>query len=183
MEINSPRKSFVEIGKIYFWTATINTWNKLLADDEMKEIIISSLQYLSAKNKIEVYAFVIMPNHVHLVWQMLQINGKEMPHTSFLKFTAHSFKKYLKINKPDVLKFFAVEAENKEYEFWQRDSLAFELIKKATILQKIDYIHYNPTDEKWKLCFDPVDYCYSSAKFYESRVDEFGFLKHIGDAL
>ena len=77
----------------------------------------------------------------------------------------------------------AVESENKEYEFWQRDSLAFELTKKETILQKIDYIHYNPTDEKWKLCFDPVDYYYSSAKYYESGIDGFGFLKHIGDVL
>ena len=183
MKLIGPRKSFVEIGKIYFWTATINNWNKLLREDEVKEIIISSLKYLSAKRKIEVYAFVIMPNHVHFVWQMLEMNGKEMPHTSFLKFTAHSFKKYLKTNKPEDLKFFVVEAENKEYEFWQRDSLAFELTKKETILQKIDYIHYNPTDEKWKLCIDPVDYYYSSAKFYDSGVDDFGFLKHIGDVL
>ena len=183
MELTDSRKSYVEIGKIYFWTATINAWNKLLINDEVKEIIISSLKYLYAKNKIEVYAFVIMPDHVHLAWQMLEMNGKEMPHTSFLKFTAHSFKKYLKTNKPEVLKFFAVEAENKEYEFWQRDSLAFELTKKETILQKIDYIHYNPTAEKWKLCIDPVDYYYSSAKYYESGVDNFGFLKHIGEAL
>ena len=27
------------------------------------------------------------------------------------------------------------------------------------------------------------DYYYSSAKFYESGVDEFGFLKHMGDVL
>ena len=101
-----------------------------------------------------------MPNHVHLVWQMLEMNGKAMPHTSFLKFTAHSFKKYLKINNPNVLKFFAVDAVNKDCEFWQRDSLAFELTKKQTISQKIDYIHYNPTAEKWKLCNAPADYYY-----------------------
>ncbi len=70
MELTGPRKSFVEIGKIYFWTATIN-WNKLLAEDVMKEIIISSLKYLSAQRRIEVYAFVIMPNHLHFVWQIL----------------------------------------------------------------------------------------------------------------
>ncbi len=72
----------------------------------------------------------------------------------------------------------AIVAENKEYEFWQRDSLAFELTKKETISQKIDHIHYNPTAEKWKLCNDPIDYYYSSAKFYGSGIDDFGFLKH-----
>lgn len=183
MESPGPRKSFIDIRKIYFWTATINNWNNLLAQDVMKEIIISSLQYLSVQKKIEVYAFVIMPNHLHFVWQMLEMNGKEMPHTSFLKFTAHAFKKELIKNKPQALKLFAVDAENKAYEFWQRDSLAFELTKKETISQKIDYIHYNPTAEKWKLCNDPIDYYYSSAKFYASGIDDFGFLKHIGDIL
>ena len=95
----------------------------------------------------------------------------------------HAFKKELKKNKPQALKLFAVDAENKAYEFWQRDSLAYEPIKKETISQKIDYIHYNPTAEKWKLCNDPIDYYYSSAKFYASGIDNFGFLKHIGDIL
>lgn len=48
----------------------------------------------------------------------VEMNGKEMPHISFLKFTAHAFKKELKTNKPECLKLFAVEAENKKYEFW-----------------------------------------------------------------
>lgn len=183
MESTGPRKSFVDIGKIYFWTATINNWNKLLADNAMKEIITSSLKYLSDEKKMEVYAFVVMPNHLHFVWQMLEMNGKEMPHTSFLKFTAHAFKKQLNKNNPNGLKLFAMNAENKEYEFWQRDSLAYELTKKETISEKINYIHYNPTTEHWKLCNEPTDYYYSSAKFYEMGDADFGFLKHIGDVL
>ena len=171
------------IGEPYFWTDTIYDWKHLLKEDIIKDIIIGSLQFLSEKKLIEVYGFVIMPNHVHLIWQMLEMNGKEMPYTSLLKFTAHSFKKYLKKNNPDVLNIFAIDAENKEYEFWQRDSLAFELTKKETILQKIDYIHYNATAEKWKLCNEPADYYFSSAKFYETGVDDFGILKHVGEVL
>ncbi len=45
------------------------------------------------------------------------------------------------------------------------------------------YIHYNPTAEHWKLCNEPADYKYSTAKFYETDIDEFGFLIHIGSAL
>jgi REP element-mobilizing transposase RayT len=37
-----------------------------------------------------------MPNHVHLVWQQLQKNGKETPQGSFLKYTAHEFFKIIK---------------------------------------------------------------------------------------
>ena len=38
------RKNYIEIGKIYFWTATINKWQKLLEKDEFKHIILSSFE-------------------------------------------------------------------------------------------------------------------------------------------
>ncbi len=83
MPLINKRNSSVEIGKPYFWTATINNWYKLLDYKKLKEVIVSSLQYLSDKKKLEVYAFVIMPNHVHFIWEMLEMHGKEMPHVSF----------------------------------------------------------------------------------------------------
>lgn len=58
------RKSFIEIGNIYFWTATINSWIKLWEQDALKQIVVNSLHYLHKKKKIEVYAFVVMPNLV-----------------------------------------------------------------------------------------------------------------------
>src|SRR5688500_9683392 len=61
MQLINVRKSNVEIGKLYFWTATINNWYKLLQEDALKEIIISSLRHLSIERKIKVYAFVLMP--------------------------------------------------------------------------------------------------------------------------
>jgi len=35
------RKNYIEIGEIFFWTATINQWQKLLQNDEYKNVIIS----------------------------------------------------------------------------------------------------------------------------------------------
>ena len=111
------RKSFIEIGKIYFFTATINNWMKLLDSNETKQIVIDSLKYLSDTEKNNIYGFVIMPNHIHLIWQTLELNGKETAQGSFLKHTAHAFKKYLTTNRPDLLALYAVEAHNKNYEF------------------------------------------------------------------
>ena len=110
MKATEIRKSYMDIGKLYFWTATINNWNKLLEEDELKEVIISSLKYLVTNKKIEIYAFVIMPNHLHFIWQLMKMNGKEKPHASFLKFTAHAFEQYLQINKPGDLKLYSVDA-------------------------------------------------------------------------
>ena len=72
------RKSHVETGEIYFWTATINGWKKLLQADEMKMMVIESLQWLKNKELIEVYGYVIMPNHIHLIWEVLRKTAKNL---------------------------------------------------------------------------------------------------------
>lgn len=91
----------------YFYTATIKDWKPLLAPDSFKNIIIGSLKYLVEQQTLTMYGFVIMPNHIHLIWEMLDENGKEMPHASFMKFTSHEFKRKLKSVQPQELdKFF-----------------------------------------------------------------------------
>jgi REP element-mobilizing transposase RayT len=173
------RKSKIELGEIYFWTATIHKWIQLLKPDEMKELIIGSLEHLSIAGKIDVFAFVIMPNHLHLIWRLNALNGKEMPNSSLLKFTAHNFRKQLE--KTQGLGPFYVDATNKKYEFWQRDSLAVHLYTKKVAFQKLDYVHRNPLSERWNLCTRPEDYKFSSASFYEAGKEDFRFLKDLRD--
>lgn len=93
----------MEIGEVFFWTATINNWNHLLKEERFKEIIINSLRTLSGRGIIDVFSFVIMPNHIHLIWRTNQLNGKETAQGSFLKFTAHEFKKMLRRNPNSVV--------------------------------------------------------------------------------
>ena len=157
------RKSYMQIGKIYFWTATINSWMKLLEKDELKQVVLNSLIHLTNKGKIDVFAFVIMPNHIHLIWRINELNGKEDAHISFLKFTAHEFKKMLVKTSPNGLEAYSVNANNKEYEFWQRDSLAILLYTREVAFQKLDYLNNNPLAERWQLAINPSDHLYSSA--------------------
>jgi len=171
----------MELGRVYFWTATINKWHHLMKKDQLKDIVIDSLQYLSILSLIEVYGFVVMPNHIHLIWRMLAKNGKEQPAGSFLKYTAHMFKRYLKNHIPSFLESFIVDALNKRYEFWQQNPYAFELTKMRTALQKLNYIHNNPVSKHWCLSETALDYRYSSARFYEYGIDEFGFLRSINE--
>jgi hypothetical protein len=71
--------SRVKLGKLYYWTATINQSQPLLAHDEYKDIVVRSLQFLAAAGKIEIFAFVIVPDQVQIIWKMIEMNGKEMP--------------------------------------------------------------------------------------------------------
>lgn len=85
------RKSHTAIGKIYFWTATIHKWLPLIESDYSKQVLVDSLKYLSDKELINVYEFVIMPKPIHLVWQQNELNGKETAKGSFLKHSAQLF--------------------------------------------------------------------------------------------
>ncbi len=171
----------MEIGEVYFWTSTIMDWKKLLIKDEYKTVIIDSLKYLTENKLIKVYGFVIMPNHVHLIWEMLKMNGKELPDSSFLKFTAHAFKKDLAVNHPKVLEIFKSDKKGREYNFWKRDAMAIRIFSKEMLMQKLEYIHYNPITGKWNLADSPETYHWSSANYYLNGVDDFGFISHIGE--
>ena len=171
----------MELEKPYFWTSTINDRKYLLKPDTFKEIIIQSLQWLRNNNLIAVYGFTIMPNHIHLIWEQLKMNGKEFPKNSFEKFTAHRFQKKLRTDRSNFISLFKDDAVDREYRFWQRDPLAVEITSRKMAIQKLNYIHNNPLQVHWQLVSDPVNYKYSSARFYETGVDEFNILTHYMD--
>jgi putative transposase len=136
---------------------------------------------LTNRELIAIYGFVIMPNHVHIICEMLEKNKKEMPNSNFTKFTAHCFKKDLAQYYPQVLSIFKSEKYDRQYQFWQRDALAVKIISKQMLLQKLEYIHLNPLSERWNLAKSPEGYIWSSAKYYEKGIDEHGFVKHFAD--
>ena len=180
----NKRKSYIEIGEVFFWTATINQWQNLLWENSYKDVITSSLEYLSNAGKIDVFAFVIMTNHLHLIWRTNELTrqlsgGKETAQGSFLKYTAHEFRKMLVKEGGGKLSSYKVDAENKKHEFWQRDSLAIPLYSRAVAFQKLKYIHNNPLAEHWQLAKHPCDYKYSSARYYEVNEKNFSFLKDL----
>ena len=171
----------MDLAMCYFYTDTINEFKPLLNDDALKMVCINSWKYLVDKNLIKIYGYVIMPNHIHLLWKMISLNGKESPAGSFAKYTAHQFKKILTINNSSLLQEFQSSKSDRAFQFWKRDPLAISLTSEKNLLQKLDYIHHNPIKEKWHLADLPENYRWSSAGFYMGLPDEFGILTHYAD--
>jgi len=159
-----------------FFTATILEWKHLLKEDEYKDIIIKSLQFLTNEKSIVVYAFVIMPNHIHLIWQIQDGFKQDKIQLRFLRFTAQQMKFRLLATDRTRLEQFRVNAKDREYQFRERNALSIDLWSEAVFMQKLEYIHNNPLQDKWHLAEFPEDYRYSSAKFYETGYDEFGII-------
>jgi len=91
-----------------FFTATILEWKHLLKPDKYKDLIIESLRFLVRAKRVEVFAFVIMSNHLHLIWKVLEGHKKENVQRDFLKFTGQRIKEDLLRNHSTALPHFAV---------------------------------------------------------------------------
>lgn len=159
-----------------FYTATNYDWLPLLADDKYKHIVLSSLQFLVQDNRIILNAFVIMHNHIHIIWQALHDPEPSKIQHSFMKYTAQQIKLELMKDNPDLLQKCKVNKYDRTYQIWKREPLSIELFTEAVFFQKLDYIHYNPV--KAGLCIFPWEYKFSSAYFYEYGIDAFNMLSH-----
>lgn len=157
-----------------FYTATILDWKPLLHSDQYKLILIESLQYLVNNERVVVFGYVIMNDHIHLIWKPTPLYSLKHTQLSFMKFTAQRIKRELEINHTRELQSFLVEAKDRQFQFWQRNSLCVDLYSNSIIEQKLNYIHRNPV--KAGYCHKPEDYRFSSAKFYKELADEFGFV-------
>ena len=128
----------------YYFTATILEWKHLLKQDKYKKIIISSLEFLVKEKRIKVYAFAIMSNHIHVIWQVQSDFQPKDIQLSFMKYTAQMIIKDLRNNHQEVLGIFKVKASDRKYQIWERNPLSVSLWSQPVFKQKVDYIHSNP---------------------------------------
>ncbi len=154
----------------------------MLQDDYCKQITVDSLQWLVTQKRCIVYAFVIMPNHVHLLWKIADGYEREEVQGAMISFTAHAFIKYLKQSNSNELENYSVTAADRRYQFWQRTPMVKECWSEEFMLQKLNYIHSNPCTPRWNLAALSEDYKWSSAAFYELNIIEpYGWLTHYKD--
>ncbi|MGN6605019.1 MAG: transposase [Ginsengibacter sp.] len=159
-----------------FLTATILKWNHLLKQDCYKEIIIDSFDWLATNKKCTINAFVIMPNHIHLLWKISDGLERKDVQGAFFSFTAHQFKKQMKKSDPELLESYCANKSDRVFQFWKRVPMVKECRTEKFFRQKFNYIHFNPCQAHWNLAAAPEDYKWSSANFYERGLIDFKFL-------
>jgi putative transposase len=164
-----------------FFTATVNNWQKLLAQDKYKQLLLDSLKWMRNEKRVEIHGFVIMPNHFHLLWSANENFTSSENETTLLRYTAHMIQKDLIQSHPNVLPNFASTQNDRKYQFWERRSRTIEVKSREIALQKLIYIHNNPLQDKWRLVELPEQYYFSSARFYLDHADDFGILTHYID--
>jgi REP element-mobilizing transposase RayT len=153
---------------LYYITASIVGWKPLFPEIEYAEIALNSFAWLRGKKRMSLFAFVLMPTHLHTI--VLPINrsiGNLL--LTFGSFTAHKIlKKLQEENRKDLLDFFHAHRRDKsiEHSIWQ-DIQAKNIYTEKFLFQKMEYIHQNPVAKDWNLVQDRAEYRYSSACYYD----------------
>jgi putative transposase len=164
-----------------FTTITNLNWLPILENDQYKEIVIKALRTRTINEEVTVYGFVIMPNHLHIIWQLHDGIARSDFQRDFLKITAKNIIETMKTNNDKLLNECFVTAVDRKTQIWERNSLHIELYAEKVLIQKLNYLHNNPVGGKWMLADLPENYPWSSASFYQTGIDPFRLLTHWRD--
>jgi REP element-mobilizing transposase RayT len=164
--------TFANPDGVYFVTFTVVEWVDIFTRSRYADIVIESLKYCVAEKGLQLHAFVIMSNHLHLI-----ISRNSEPTLShiirdFKKYTATQIKKSIE-TEPESRRNWMLwifrqagsnNPNNKNFQLWQHENHPEELITNRFIAQKLDYIHQNPV--RAGIVYRAEDYKYSSAAAY-----------------
>ncbi len=150
----------------HFLTCTIVNWLPLFSSPSVVDILYASWRFLQMHERLTIYAYVIMENHLHLVAASPDLS-KEIG--DFKSFTARQIVDYLKDKQAqDLLQQLAqskaTHKQDRDYQVWQEGSHPQLIQDEAMMRQKIEYIHNNPVRRGY--VDDPVHWRYSSARNY-----------------
>ena len=130
------------------------------------------------KNGWQVIGFTTMPNHAHVIlyfpkpgYDLNKIIGNAK------RFMAYEIIKRLeKMKRNDLLEYLFDAVTKKEKTKAQRHRVFEEsfdakgISSEKFLVQKLNYLHYNPVKGKWNLVKDYTEYEHSSASFYERGI-------------
>ena len=155
----SRYKIFKDDETPYFVTATTVNWLPLFSNPEIAKIIFDSLAFLQQNQRISIYAYVLMENHLHLIVSSILL-AKYL--AEFKSFTARRCIDYYQSqgNKfiLNLLKISKLpHRTDRDYQYWQEGFHPKQIQNEQMLKQKIDYIHQNPVrrgyvdqEEHWR---------------------------------
>jgi putative transposase len=145
---------FHHSGQSHFVTFCCYDRRRLFTADASRRVFESGLERVRRSFKLQVYGYVVMPEHVHLLFSEPQQD---------------TLADALKSLKQGVSRRLIGDAEH----FWQKRYYDFNIRNYPQFVEKLRYIHRNPVERG--LCERPEDWEWSSFRHYatgcEGRVD------------
>lgn len=150
----------------HFLTCTVVNWIPLFSKVELAEIVLNSLTFLQRQQRLILYSYVLMENHLHLIASAASLSKKI---GNFKSFTARSIVDLLTLNQSKhilaQLQFYKLKHKtDQQYQVWQEGFHPQAILNEEMFTQKLNYIHSNPVRRGY--VDDPAHWRYSSYRNY-----------------
>jgi putative transposase len=168
---SSPRKQKVTYnmpGHAHFLTYSCYRRLPLLSGDRSRAWVVEVLQRVRHKLDFDLWAYIVMPEHVHLlIHPRQQAYRVENILAALKRPVSAQAKAYLESthNTAWLEKLTVQEGSESVFRFWQAGGgYDKNLWSELPLLEIIDYIHANPV--RRGLVEQPTDWMWSSARFW-----------------
>ncbi len=168
----SSKYKFRDIAGVYFITSTVVDWLDVFTRDIYRDILLDSFRFCQQKQGLQMHAWVLMPNHFHLICSFINNADPGTVIKNIKSFTAIKIIDAI-INNPKesrkhwMLDLFEKHGKNKKnyrFQFWQHENHPVLLDDEKMYLQRFNYLHENPA--KAGFVREPQDWQYISAIDY-----------------
>ncbi len=161
----------IEQDKVHYLTLQVVEWVDVFSRQKYRDIVVENLDYCIQHKGLEIFAWVIMSNHVHLLVRSQEGNLSNIIR-DFKSYTSKKILTAIESNTESrrdwMLKVFKAAAlkheRNSHYQFWTHENHAEYIFSNAFMEQKLEYIHKNPV--RAGIVEKPEEYKYSSAIDY-----------------
>ncbi len=129
----------------YFVTCTVHQWVDVFTRTDYVNILLDSLRYCQQNKGLEIFGWVIMTNHIHLIISSKKEKLSDIIR-DFKKFTATKIVQEIEANPKESGKRWLLWLLKKENHiwFWEEGYHAEEIISQEFYETKLNYIHLNP---------------------------------------
>ena len=171
----SRKYKFLDQQQAYFVSFATVHWIDVFTRSIYCDRVIESLRFCQTKKDLILYAWCIMPSHVHLI-----MGTKKRPMQDILRdlksYTSRVIKEEIKTYPKEsrrewLLWMFERAGKNNgnniNWQFWQQHNHPIELSSNSIIDQKLEYLHYNPVVAGF--VESPEHWMYSSARSYYGK--------------
>jgi putative transposase len=161
-------------GAPHFLTFTIMGWIDIFSRQRYRDIIIDSFEFCRREKGLQLGAYVIMSNHVHVIWSAKHANLSDIVR-DFKTHTSKAITRSMQ-QEPEsrrewldyMFRFYANQkAANEHFKVWTNNNHPEIIFSHDFMHTKLKYIHENPV--RAGLVFNAEDYIYSSAVNYAGR--------------
>ena len=169
----SSKYKFSDAQGVYFITATVVDWVDVFTRNLYRDILVNSFRFCQKNQGLQIHAWVVMPNHFHMICSFLNNADPGLVIKNIKSFTALSVIDAILNNRSEsrkgwMLDIFerhgASKLGNKRFQFWQHENHPILLDSKAIFVQRIDYLHENPM--RAGFVYQPQDWLYGSGVDY-----------------